>query len=71
MSFPFLIFWVIIFVARGELGWRGAAISVGIWLGLFLAFWFADVSPYLWVVAQALLDCVLILVAFRGDIRIN
>ena len=71
MALPFLIFWVIIFLARGELGWRSVAVSVAIWLGLLIAFWLAGVSPYIWVGAQALLDCILILVIFHGDIRIN
>ena len=68
---PFVIFWVIIFLARGELGWRGVATCIGIWLALLIAFMYAGISPYLFVAAQALLDCILIMVIFKGDIRIR
>jgi hypothetical protein len=68
---PFLIFWIILFVARGDLGWRGIALCVGIWLALLVGFIYAGISPYLFVTAQAALDCILILVIFKGDIRIR
>ncbi len=71
MALPFLIFWVTIFFARRELGWRGTAIFIALWIGLLIGFLFAGVSPCLFVSVQALLDCILILVIFRGDIRIN
>ena len=69
MLVPFLIFWAIVFVARGELGWRGIATCIGIWLALLIGFIHAGISPYLFVTAQAMLDCNLILVIFKGDIR--
>ncbi len=68
---PFMVFWLIVFLARGELGWRGIATCVGIWLALLIAFIYAGISPYLFVTAQALLDCILIVVVFKGDIRIR
>jgi hypothetical protein len=71
MGLPFFIFWVLIFLGRSELGWRGAGIAVGIWLGLLIGFVASGLSPYLFVSAQALLDCILILVVFHGDIRIR
>jgi hypothetical protein len=71
MLAPFLIFWAILFVARRELGWRGIAVCAGIWLALLLAFIYSGISPYLFVTAQAMLDCILILVIFKGDITIR
>ena len=71
MALPFMIFWAIIFFARRELGWRGILICIGIWLALFLGFFSFDVSPYMFVIAQAALDVVLILIIFKGDIRIS
>ncbi len=68
---PFLVFWVIIFLARHELGWRGSAIAVAIWLGLLIGFTYLGISPYIFVAAQALMDCILIIVIFSGDIRIR
>jgi hypothetical protein len=71
LSLPFFLFWVIIIFARHELGWRGGLIAVGIWLGLLVGFVFLNLSPYIFVGVQALEDIILILVIFKGDIRIN
>ena len=66
-----MVFWLIVFLARGELGWRGIATCVGIWLALLIGFIYAGISPYLFMTAQALLDCILIVVIFKGDIPIR
>ena len=58
-------------LCRRDLGWRGVAICVGIWAGLLAGFIYLDISGYLFVTAQALLDCILILIIFKGDIRIR
>jgi hypothetical protein len=71
MNLPFLIFWGIIFFARNELGWRGILICIGIWAGLLLGFMYLGLSPYIFVAAQALFDCILIIVVFKGDITIR
>ena len=71
MALPFLVFWAIIFLARRELGWRGVSICIGIWAALFLGFTYVGISPYVFVAAQALFDCILILVVFKGDISIR
>lgn len=71
LSLPFFIFWAIVIFARHELGWRGCLIAVAIWLGLLLGFAFLSLSPYIFVGVQALEDIILILVIFKGDIRIN
>ena len=71
MLLPFLIFWILVFVSRQELGWRWALIIVAIWLGLLLGFMYSGTSAYVFVAAQALLDCILILVIFKGDIPIR
>jgi len=69
--FPFIIFWVFVFLARKELGWRWTLIVVGIWCGLLAAFMYSGLSPYLFVAAQAVLDAILIIAFFKGDIRIR
>lgn len=71
MAIPFLVFWVLVYLGRGELGRRGVVLSILIWLGLLIGFMYAGFSPYLFVIAQALLDIVLILVVFGGDIQIR
>lgn len=71
MAIPFVLFWVLVILARDELGTKGVLIAIGLWLILLIGFMTAGLSPYLFVTAQALLDIGLILVAFGGDIRIR
>ena len=68
---PFLIFWLLMFFCRKELGWRWVLIAVAIWVGLLLGCMHSGASPYIFVACQALLDCILILVIFKGDIPIR
>ena len=70
-ALPFFIFWAIVLLARKELGWRGALTAVGIWTALLAGCLFTNLSPYIFVAAQSLLDAVLILVIFKRDIRIR
>lgn len=71
MLLPFLVFWILIIFTRGELGVKGVAISIGVWLGLLIGFMCVGISSYVFVAAQALLDVVLILAIFSGDITIR
>jgi len=68
---PFLIFWIVIFIGREELGFKGVAIAIGIWLALLLAFALTGISPYYFTAIQALIDIALLLIIFGGDIRIR
>jgi hypothetical protein len=68
---PFLVFWVLIFLGREELGIRGGLIAVAIWAVLLIGFIAFRISPYFFVAAQAVFDAVLILVIFGGDIKIR
>lgn len=71
MALPFLVFWVIVFVGREGLGFKGFAFCVLLWAGLLAACMFLGFSPYTFVFLQALFDIVLILVVFGHDIRIR
>ena len=71
MALPFFIFWVLILICRRDLGWRGVGICVAIWIGLLVGVITLGTSGYIFIAAQALLDCVLILIIFKGDIRIR
>ena len=71
MLIPFVLFWVLVFLGRDELGIKGGLIAVSIWAALLLGFAVFRVSPYLFVAAQALLDAVLVIAIFGGDIRIR
>ncbi len=64
------IFWVVVFLGRHELGWRGViAAAVGWFVLLFLMT--AIGAPHLFQFAQAILAIVMILIVFKGDIRIR
>ena len=71
LSIPFLAFWLLVFLGRRELGCRGVLIAVGIWAVLLAGFMLLRVSPYFFVIPEALLDIVLILILFQGDIAIS
>ena len=71
MWIPFLLFRVLLLVAREELGVKGIAVAVAIRLALLAGCFVAGISPHISVAAQALLDIVLILKIFGGDIDIR
>jgi hypothetical protein len=68
---PFLIFWVLLFLCRRGLGWRWSLLLVAIWAALAFGCFHLGYSPHVFVAVQAVLDAILILVIFKGDIRIN
>jgi hypothetical protein len=76
MLIPFVLFWLLIFLGRDELGLRRGLIAVAIWAVLLIGFFAFAVSPYaispfFFVVPIALMDIVLILMIFGGDIKIR
>lgn len=71
MAVPFLMFWVILFIGREELGFRGVAFCVLLWAALLAACVFLGMSPYTFVALQSLFDIILILVIFGHDIQIR
>ena len=68
---PFIIFWLLIFFGRDELGMRGILICITVWVALLAGLITLNVSPYWFTSAQALLDAVLVIIIFGGDIRIR
>ena len=71
MVLPFAAFWVLIFVGRGELGFKGVMFCIALWIGLLFGFMKLEFPSYWFVAAQALIDAILIIVIFGGDIRIR
>ena len=71
LTLPFLFFWVILLLARDELGFRGFVFWVCLWAGLLVLWTLLDVCPYGFVAIQALIDVALLLVVFGRDIRIR
>jgi len=71
MVIPFILFWIVLYIARGELGAKGIGVCVVIWAGLLAGCMFLSISPYVFLALQALFDAILFIVAFGGDIRIR
>ena len=66
---PLVLFWILIFFGREELGFKGIIISILIWLGLLLGTGLTTgISSYFFTAGNALLDIVLLLIIFGGDI---
>ena len=68
---PIILFWTIILLGGGILGWRGILIFVLIWLASLICFVLFHVSPYYFVAFQALLDAVLIIVLRAGGMSVG
>ena len=67
---PFILFWVLLYLGREALGLKGIIISILIWLGLLSGLMLSGMF-YIFVSAQSLLDIVLLLIIFGGDINIT
>ena len=71
MGIPFVVFWLLVFLGRGELGLKGGFLAVAIWGALLAGLVATNLPPYLFVAAQVVLDVVLILLVFGRDVRIR
>ena len=71
MFLPFIAFWVLVFIGRSELGFKGITFCIVLWVGLLLGFMKLSLQSYWFVGAQSLIDAILIIVIFGGDIRIR
>ena len=68
---PFIAFWIIVFVGRSELGFKGITFFIVLWVGLLFGLMKLSIPSYWFVAAQSLIDAILIIVIFGGDIRIR
>ncbi|MHC4184278.1 MAG: hypothetical protein ACYSR0_13105 [Planctomycetota bacterium] len=68
---PSIAFWVLIFTGRRELGFKGTCFCIVLWIVLLLGFVKLGLPRYWFAAAQALIDAILIIVIFGGDIRIR
>ena len=71
LTLPFLIFWILLFLTRKELGIKWIGILIVVWAGLLTGFIYLKISPYLFIIAESVIDIILILILFGGDIRIR
>lgn len=65
-----IAFWVLVYLGREELGFKGIVISVLIWLGLLIGSSFLG-RPYVFVAAEALLDVILLFIIFGENMNIR
>ena len=68
---PFVLFWVLLFLGRSDLGLKGVVLSIAIWAGLLVGFLALALPWYLFVIPQTLLDIVLLLVVLGRDVRMT
>jgi hypothetical protein len=71
MIIPFVGFWILLFFGRSDLGFKGVLFCIALWVGLLAGFIYLDIEPYYFTAAQAFIDVILILIIFKGDIRIR
>jgi hypothetical protein len=68
-----LVFWAL--VARGwlsgELGTRGVVIALALWCAAFLSLSFVPYGTAIFPSVVALIDIGLVLLVFKGDVRIR
>lgn len=68
MAVPLILFWLLLFLGRDEMGLKGIGIAIGIWLALLVLFALLGISPLVFIAVQALIDIVLVIVVFGGDV---
>jgi len=68
---PFIMFWAVLFIGRGELGLRWIVVCITIWVALLLGSGYLGYPSYIFVMGQVVLDIVLLIILTGGDIRIR
>ena len=71
MASPLIVFAVLLWVGREDLGIKGISLCLLISIALVFGCGLLNLSPYISIALLALLDIVLILILLRGDIRIR
>jgi hypothetical protein len=68
-----ILFWALILlgVGSGELGIKGAAIFVTVWLAAYLGLPFVSFGSLFLTPLVAVLDVVLVFLVFKGDVRLS
>lgn len=71
MYLPFVAFWVLIIFARSEIGWKWSLFFVGLWTACLIGSMTLEAPAYAFVLVQAVIDIILILAVFKGDLSIG
>jgi hypothetical protein len=70
MAVPFILFWVLLFLGREDLGLKGIGIAVLVWAALLSGLVFTGLSPLWFTPAMVIVDIALLIYTF-GDIKIR
>jgi hypothetical protein len=70
MGIPVILFWVIIFVAWDDLGWRWGLTCIAIWVALLAGNRFLPLPSYAFAAMLVLYDAILMAIVFKRDTRI-
>jgi hypothetical protein len=69
--FPLIAFWLLIYFGRNELQSKTIRIFVAIWLVSLGIIILTGLHPGFFTAIQAMLDAILIIIIFGGDIQIR
>ncbi|MCX5675307.1 MAG: hypothetical protein NTX87_09890 [Planctomycetota bacterium] len=73
---PFVLFWVLLFLGRHELGLKWTLILIAVWVGALAGLGWATfpykqtgLLSYVFAGVEAIIDIGLVLYIFKGDVR--
>ena len=66
-----VVFWALLLIGASEIGWRGVAIYIGLWMAGYAGSSWLPGSATLFVSWVAMLDIALVLHVFKGDIQLR
>lgn len=66
-----LLFWILLLIGASEIGRRGCAVYVGLWLIGYVGSSWLLTGGLVFVSYVAILDIALVLHVFQGDVRIR
>ena len=68
---PFIVFWILLFLGRDELGLKEVYICIAVWMILLIGFMMLGISPYIFIMLQSLFDIILLIRVLGGDFKIT
>jgi hypothetical protein len=64
-----VLFWVLVYLAKDELSGKWSAFFGVLWIGLLAIFLGLGYNIYIFIIISIVLDIVLVLAVFGGDIK--
>jgi hypothetical protein len=76
LPIPFLLFWILLFLGRHELGLKWILVFIGVWLAAVVGVGIATVAykgtglaAYVFAGVEAVIDIGLVIYIFGGDVK--